>query len=149
MIQPPVVVQSSNDKVIVTAVLPQLSPTMAFAHFTRPDLLALWWPETAAIDPQPGGAYRLSWPAMNWHLFGKYLSFEPEDHLVFSWQWEHKPDLPVRTVDVKFAPQASGSGLTVVHSTYGDSAVEQADRQSHIDGWVYFLSQLQNLGQPT
>jgi uncharacterized protein YndB with AHSA1/START domain len=128
---------------IVTVDLATFSPQKAFDYFTRPELLTRWWPQEASVEPRAGGVYRMGWPAMNWELSGRYSIFEPAERLAFTWQWSHRPDLPARTVDVVFEPAGQGSRLTVTHGLYGDTDAEQDDRQSHIDGWIHFLSKLQ------
>ena len=145
---PPTQQPSEIDRMIVSADLPGLTALSAFDHFTTPELLSLWWPQAAEVDPRIEGHYRLLWPSMNWELFGRYTAFEPGERLAFTWQWAHEPELPVRTVDVVFAPTTDGCRVTVTHGTYGDSAAEQQDRQGHIDGWIHFLGQLQSLQEP-
>ena len=53
--------------------------------------------------------------------------------------------MPERTVQVQFVSQDSGgTTLHIEHGTYDNSERDQEDRQSHIDGWKFFLEQLQN-----
>jgi uncharacterized protein YndB with AHSA1/START domain len=144
---PPTQQPSGTDHMIVSADLPGLTTLSAFDHFTTPERLSLWWPPAAEVEPRIGGHYRLRWPSMNWELFGRYTVYEPGERLGFTWQWLHEPELPIRTVDVVLMPTAEGSHVTVTHGTYSNSATEQQDRQGHIDGWVYFLGQLQSIAQ--
>jgi uncharacterized protein YndB with AHSA1/START domain len=145
MIDEPTLIQLDSDsgRVVLTADFPNLSPQALFNHFTVPDLLTRWWPQEATVDGRPGGSYRLSWPAMKWELYGEYSQFEPGRRLAFSWRWRHEPELPTRQVNIQIEPVAEGSRLTLTHSRYSDSPADQTDRQSHIDGWHYFLGQLQ------
>lgn len=143
ILSPAAQLPGATDHMIVMADLPRLSPPTAFDYFTRPELLAQWWPPEAIVEPRAGGSYRLSWPEMGWELFGRYSVFEPGERLGFSWRWSHHPELPLRVVEVVFAPSERGCRVTVTHGVYGDSAVEQDDRQSHIDGWLHFLGRLQ------
>jgi uncharacterized protein YndB with AHSA1/START domain len=85
---------------------------------------------------------------MEWELYGEYSHFEPGRRLAFSWNWRHEPDLPTRQVDIQIEPLAQGSRLTLTHSAYSDSPADQTDRQSQIDGWHYFLGQLQKQETP-
>lgn len=135
------------EEMVVTAELPRLSPVTAFDYFTQADLITQWWPPSAEIEPRAGGQYRLAWPSMNWELTGRFQDFRPGQRLSYTWQWTHEPALPTRTVTIDFEPLRSGSRLTVTHGRYGDSAVEQEDRQSHIDGWLHFLGRLQTVGE--
>ena len=116
-----------------------------FRHFTEPELLTRWWPQKAEVDASVIGAYRFEWPAMNWVLYGVYTAFEPDRRVEFTWQWEHEPDLPPREVDILFEEDGDGTKLTLAQGGYGRDDREQADRNSHIEGWTHFLSKLQAL----
>jgi uncharacterized protein YndB with AHSA1/START domain len=134
------------DQVVITAAFPGVTPADLFAYWTEPERICRWWSAEAQIDARPGGAYHLAWPRMDRHLRGHYTRFEPGTRLTFTWAWDHEPALPTRTVALDFAPDGSrGTLLTVAHGAYGDSAAEQADRQSHIDGWLHFLPRLQGV----
>ena len=137
---------SGSNQMVVAADL-ALSPRAAFDHFVMPHLLALWWPPEAIVEPRLGGGYRMLWPSMNWELFGEFTAYEPSERLAFTWQWVHRPELPARAVDVRFLPADSGCRVVVTHGVYGDTAADQEDRQSHIDGWRHFLGQLQSTGK--
>lgn len=141
----PVSLPTGMDRMVVSAELPLLSPTQTFAAFTTPEQIIQWWPQEAEIEPHVNGHYRLNWPSMNWELFGQFTEFEPGKRLVYTWNWAHQPDLPTRTVTVNFEPLATGSKVIVEHGFYGNTAVEQDDRQAHIDGWTHFLGRLQAL----
>jgi uncharacterized protein YndB with AHSA1/START domain len=145
-LDPPTELPSESDQMIVAAEI-GMTPGAVFAHFIDAQLLVLWWPQEASVEPWENGHYLMSWPSMNWKLSGLFTTFEPDKRLAFTWQWAHRPELPVRTVDVLFARAASGCRVMVTHGVYGDSAAEQEDRQGHIDGWIYFLGQLQSLPQ--
>lgn len=139
------VVLGDTTEVRLRATFPSLSPAVLFDYFTVPERLMQWWPQAAEVEPRAGGRYRLLWPAMDWELFGHYRVYERAQRLAFSWQWKHEPNLPMREVDITFAPEGDGSRLAITHGTYTDSEVDQGDRQSHIDGWQHFLSRLQEL----
>jgi uncharacterized protein YndB with AHSA1/START domain len=123
----------------------KFSPISLFEHFTNPALLVRWWPQVAVIDPRPGGKYQFSWPVMKWDLVGEFTHFEPGRHLGFSWFWLHEPQLPVRQVHLTFEPLNSGSRLRLKHGSYSTEARDQADRQSHLEGWKHFLQRLSAL----
>lgn len=123
----------------------ELDATQLFRAFTNPELLVRWWSQTAVVEPRIGGQYTLTWPDMSWELTGAYEEFEPPARLVFTWQWTHEPDLPMRRVTLDIQPSGGGSILRLRHDTYGLGEAEMADRQSHIDGWQHFLPRLGEL----
>lgn len=138
-------IDCDNNRLKLRANCPQFSPRSLFDHFTVPELLTRWWPQAAVTEPWSGGSYRLSWPAMDWVLYGEYTQFDPGERLSFTWLWEHEPDLPMRLVEIVFEPEGDGSRLTLTHGTYSDNERDQEDRQSHLDGWTHFLGQLRAL----
>ncbi|MCI0397014.1 MAG: SRPBCC domain-containing protein [Chloroflexi bacterium] len=138
-------IASDNTLVMMNADFPRLAPKVLFDYLTVPELLQRWWPPTAAVEPRPGGRYRLCWPEMQWELFGEFTHFEPGRRLAYTWQWQHRPDLPTRHVDILIEPLIQGSRLTLTHSAYSAEPQDQEDRQSHLDGWLHFLGQLQSL----
>jgi uncharacterized protein YndB with AHSA1/START domain len=142
----PRVLESGPEVAVVTVDTPSLTPEEAYRSFTEPASLTRWWPPEAETDPRVGGAYHLSWPAMGWHLRGRYTTAEPGRALGFTWKWDHEPDLPERQVDVSFEPLAArGTRVTVMHGRYGTGDTEAEDRQGHIDGWQHFLARLVSL----
>ncbi len=137
------VLRSSQDMVVVAAQFSATTPQVLYQHFTDADLLARWWPPSVPhLDPQVGGSYHFAWPAMDWDLRGTYTVIEAGQVLAFTWLWEHEPNLPMRDVFVVFGHTDTGAALTLRHGTYTNNSQDQADRQSHIDGWKHFLSRL-------
>jgi uncharacterized protein YndB with AHSA1/START domain len=139
----PRLLESGPEAAVVAVDAPGLSPDEAYRAFTEPASLVRWWPPEAETDPRVGGTYHLSWPAMGWHLRGRYTRMEPGRALGFTWNWDHEPDLSERQVDVSFEPLPDGgTRITVVHGRYGEGDAEAADRQGHVDGWQHFLARL-------
>ena len=66
---------SDPDRLVVAIHCPQLTPAQVFDCFVIPDLLALWWPPQAEIEPRVGGSYHLFWAGQDWHLRGYYTAF--------------------------------------------------------------------------
>lgn len=138
-------ISGQSSQIIIETSFPRLSPEDLFAYFTNAELLQRWWPPAATTEPWLGGGYHLSWPEMDWHLRGEYKEFIPGRRLAFTWRWDHKPELPERLVEIDIEPATKGSSLTVTHGHYTESRLDQDDRQSHADGWTYFLGQLQRV----
>ena len=138
---------SGKNKLVLVGELPHFSPAMLFDYWTKPGLVCLWWPQEAVIEPRPGGLYHFSWPQMNWHLRGYYTSFEPGNRLAFTWAWDHEPENTSGTsVTVTFVSLTDGgTKMTIIHEPYTASEESQERRTSHLEGWNYFVSRLQDL----
>ena len=135
--------ESGPELLILTSFYPDVSPRQLFAYWTQPEFLQQWWPPEAEVDLRPGGAYRLSWPSMEWTLRGTYTVVEPEQRLAFTWKWDHELETPVRKVEVSFEPVGDvGTQVTVTHGTYTNSSKDQEERDGHLEGWIYFLKRL-------
>jgi uncharacterized protein YndB with AHSA1/START domain len=136
-------IPTPNDKVVIEATYPGVTPEELFRYLVEPQLLTQWWPPQAETDPQMGGAYHLKWLEMDWDLRGHYNLYEPPHRLGFTWQWDHEPEIPTRHVSIDIDPHNGGAKLTVTHGFYNDSPRDREERQGHIDGWTHFLGRLQ------
>ena len=116
-----------------------ISAETLFDWFTKPELLTQWWAQEATVEPQTGGAYHLHWPSIDKHLLGTVTHYQPNQKFAYIWQWEHQSKSAEKLVEIEF----SDGQARITHSAYSDSEEDKADRQSHIDGWNYFLGQLQ------
>ena len=141
---PAIQVPSTADKAVVAGEFPHCPPEILFDYWTMPRLIILWWPAEAEIDPRQDGIYHLSWPKRNWHLRGYYTTFEPGKELAFTWKWDH---FAVTTnVNVTFDPLSTGgTKLTVTHSPYSETEIDQEARLGHVEGWMYFVTRLQDI----
>lgn len=139
--------KSPNTIAMVKAILPGFTAEQAFDAWTQPEKLTAWWPQQATLpangDSAVGAEYVLEWPTMKWTLRGTYLGWERPWLLAFTWKWDHEPDLPMRTVVIRFKQKDENVvEIVIVHGAYSEATREQEDRQSHIDGWIYFLQRL-------
>ena len=127
-----------------------VTPSGALAWFTRPGKLRQWWgPQEIEIDPVPGGAYIVSWPKMGWTMRGQITTVS-DALLVYSWSWDHEPELPARAVIVHAVAQGDGARLTITHGPFrqGDTFPrEDEDRTSHREGWANFLPELKRVAE--
>ena len=128
----------------VRQTIPGAEPDVVWRLWTEPAELARWWPDVAQVDGD-ARTLHLSWARREWPLRGRILEWEPPHRLAFTWKWDHEPDLPERTVTVDIAtlPDGGGTELRLTHGDYGSGDAEAADRQSHVDGWDYFLGRLE------
>lgn len=122
------------------------SVARVYRDWTEPSLLMAWWPVHAEINPRVGGSYHFSWPTRGWHLRGKFLEVLPEERLRFTWTWDHEPGV-TKEVEVRFAGEGSGVRVDVVHGPYDQSSSDVELRNSHRDGWMYFLGRLETIGR--
>lgn len=135
-----------------------VGPGETLTWFTQPDKLRQWWgPQEIEIDPVPGGAYIVSWPKMGWTMRGEIATVSDlmldallDALLVYSWSWDHEPELPARAVIVRAAAEGDGTRLTITHGPYrqGDTFPrEDEDRASHREGWANFLPELKRVAE--
>ena len=70
------IISTTNDRLELTGEVSG-TPEEVFRYWVEPELLASWWAQEAEVEPHEGGGYVLSWPAMGWHLRGRYTVVEP------------------------------------------------------------------------
>lgn len=130
----------------VTATIPHKLPAQVFACWIQANHLENWWVQKVIqIEPSEGGAYEFHWMVNDSTLRGTFTEVDFAKKLSFTWKWDHLPELPHRTVTVKFASiNETDTQLNIWHRPYDDSAPDQEERQNHIDGWPYFLEMLSN-----
>ena len=150
---------TGNETLVVTTDVPDCSPVRLFDFWTLPELICQWWPQQASIEARVGGAYLLTWPAMDWRLRGHYTAFDPGHLLAFTWAWDHdSTDAPPKLVTIEFAATIAaedaededrtldqpGTRLTLTHGSYLATPAEQELRiEHHLAGWRHFLPRLQ------
>jgi uncharacterized protein YndB with AHSA1/START domain len=131
----------------IRATYPNASPEFLFDAFTQPELLARWWVPQAEIDSYPYGSYRFRWPRQGSSLFGTLLAYLRGKHLKFTWKWDHAPELPQRTVDIRFSAAEQGAVLHLTHGSYDSGPRDMQDRENHRTGWHHFLSELARVAE--
>jgi len=140
-------ISTGPEWLVVMARMDGLPPDQAWRAWTDAEEMRRWWPQDAELDVVEGGTYHLSWPAADLHLRGHYSMIEEGRTLVFSWAWDHEPDLAERRVTVEFLPLSDGAGtqVTITQGPYSDTEADRKDRQGHLDGWAQFLPKLAGL----
>lgn len=61
-----------------------VTPEEAFRYLTEPDRYVEWMGSEAALDPVPGGTYRVRMPD-GFHAAGTFLHLEQPHEIVFTW----------------------------------------------------------------
>ena len=139
---------SGPETLVIVAEFPAATPANLFAYWTQPALVQAWWPQRVEIEPHVGGNYHFSWPAMAWHLRGRYLAYQPGERLAFTWRWDHDPSTdPERIVTVHVESLPGGNArLRLTHGPYASTPADQEMRlEHHLAGWLHILPRLQQV----
>ncbi|MGE0057583.1 MAG: SRPBCC domain-containing protein [Dehalococcoidia bacterium] len=112
-------------------------PEVVFSFFTDPAKMVLWKGMTAALDPRPGGIYRVNVTGRD-IASGNYTEITPFTRIVFTWGWENSPIPPgSTTVEVDLTPDGDGTLLRLRHRGLTGVTVEE-----HAMGWDHYLPRL-------
>ena len=101
----------------------------AFAAFTRPEELSIWFTKQASVDLKVGGKYSNSDNDK-----GTYLTIDPPHHLRFT--WDNKDHCPGTEVDVRFSESEEGITIVLLKHTKLSS---QKGRDDMMEGWSWAM----------
>ena len=132
--------ESSARQLQLSGILQGANSEDVYWSFVDPDRICRWWADEAEADPVVDGRLIVRWPTMGWTMRGRYTDLVPNRVVAFTWSWDHEPDTPVRTVSIRIEADAAGARLTLNHGDYGPEEAEE--RNSHLEGWLFFLSRL-------
>ena len=133
-----------HDRLLLTGDFPGFSANELFDHWTKPDLLAKFWPPVAHIDLRPGGYYRFEWPTQDWYLHGHYLRVERGSRLEFDWTWNHElGKFTPLTVAMYFKAIEGGCRFTIEHYDFQEADLGSMEGIS--GGWTHFGDRLRSL----
>lgn len=93
----------------------------------------------AAIDPRPGGEFRLNVDGE--HIAsGQIQEVDPPRRVVLTWGWEGSIDVPPGStrVEITLEPRGNETLLLLRHTELPN----QAEVASHNAGWTRYLAQL-------
>lgn len=112
-------------------------PETVFSFFTDPAKMVLWKGVDAALDPRPGGIYRVNVTGRD-TASGEYIEVVPYSRIVISWGWEGSPVPPGSTrVEVDLIPDGDGTIVRLRHSGLTGEGLQQ-----HELGWQHYLPRL-------
>jgi uncharacterized protein YndB with AHSA1/START domain len=133
----------SRDDVVVERWI-DAPPETVFSFFEDPALWLRWQGVDAAIEPRPGGTFRMDVRG-DGYASGNFVEVRPPELLVFTWGWEGRDDLPPgsTTVEVHLRRADGGTMLTLRHRDLpGADAVAQ-----HRAGWDHYVDRLVTLAR--
>ena len=126
-------------------------PERVVDAFTQAQQLARWFGPTNeygitvhALEARTGGRYRIEMrhSGGNVHVVaGVYEEVSRPTRLVFSWQWENKPEDGNSRVTVSLEPKGEGTHLRLVQEQLPTAAA----RDAHTQGWTGCLDKLVRL----
>lgn len=113
-------------------------PERVFLFLTDPEKLVRWKGVDAALDPSPGGEYRVNVTRRN-HAVGEYVVVDPPRRVVFTWGWEGDDRLPPgsSTVEIELVPDGDGTLVRLTHS-----GLPEGTDAAQLEGWEHFLPRL-------
>ena len=115
------------------------SPETVWEFLVDPDKAVRWMGIEAALEPRPGGQYRVV-VLPGQVASGEFVELDPPRRAVWTWGWEPggKGSLPVgaSTVAIDLEPTDAGTLLRLTHELPRDSAAP------HSEGWEHYLSRL-------
>jgi uncharacterized protein YndB with AHSA1/START domain len=131
------------------------SPDRVFRAWTEPAALREWWCPAGwvageiAIDPRPGGTYRIemrrSGGGERLAVRGEFLDVMPPWRLVYSWIWEGAfPETAPTLVTVEIDGSPDETLLTLRHDDFTDAGI----REQHRTGWIAACNRLDRVVTP-
>ena len=83
----------SGDRAVEVSVHIAAQPETVFPYFTDPGRYVQWMGAGAALEPVPGGCYRILMRD-GVEAAGEFVEIDPPHRLVFTWGWTHDPAVP-------------------------------------------------------
>jgi uncharacterized protein YndB with AHSA1/START domain len=117
-------------------------PETVFEFFVDPEKMVQWKGRKAALEPRPGGVYRVE---INDQAIasGQYVEIEAPSRIVFTWGWEGQESgehaVPPGSSRVEISLEPDGDG-TLVRLRHLD--LPEASRAIHGEGWDMYLARL-------
>lgn len=142
---------SDRNEVVVERFI-RATPERVYRALTDARELEAWFFTEARTDPRPGGAYRFAWrstkePEKAHFRLGKYLELVPGRKVSFEWRgegegWKGMSASPLTTVTITLEPADGGTRLRLVHSGWAATDEARELRDSHQDGWTFYMGNL-------
>jgi uncharacterized protein YndB with AHSA1/START domain len=129
----------ADEGVVEVSVHIAAAPETVFPYFTDPGRYIQWMGSGAALEPVPGGTYRILMRD-GIEAAGHFLEVDPPRRLVFTWGWTNSHAVPPGStrVVVTLAPEHGGTRLVLRHYDLPDGD----QRAHHVKGWELYLGRL-------
>jgi len=118
------------------------SPETVWEFLVQPEKATRWMGQAAALDPRPGGEYRVEVISGNVAL-GEFIEVDPPHRLVWTWGWTDESQSPVPVgstrIEVELEPDGDGTLLRFTHSGLPDADATA----KHAHGWDHYLPRLE------
>lgn len=115
------------------------SPATIFEYLTDPKKMVEWMGTEAALEPVPGGEFRVLCGGVN-PSAGEFIEVVENERVVFSFGWD-VPGHPIPAgsteVEISLSPLGDSTLLRLVHRGLPDDAIGD-----HLRGWDYYLGRL-------
>jgi uncharacterized protein YndB with AHSA1/START domain len=121
-----------------------------FRAWTDPLELGRWFAPSEeystlvpVLELQVGGKYRVEMHHKDGNVHkvsGTYREIKPPEKIVFTWAWEHDPEMNESLVTIEFRDLGPSTEILLTHEHLPN--VEQRDKHEH--GWNGCINQLAN-----
>ena len=116
------------------------SPETIWEFLVDPEKATRWMGQTATLEPQPGGVYRVE--VIPGHTArGEFVELDPPRRLVYTWGWEQGEN-PVppgsSTVEIELIPDGDRTTVRLMHRELPNAEAAA----SHGHGWQHYLDRL-------
>ena len=116
-------------------------PETVWEFLVDPEKAARWMGREVALEPHPGGLYRVDVIPGSVAL-GEFVEVDPPRRLVWTWGWEPGSlgeEAPgSTTIEVELIPDGDGTTLRFIHRGLPSAAAGQR----HAHGWDHYLERL-------
>lgn len=144
-----------TDRIVAASALLPVPPDVAFAYFTKNELLENWLTAAADVEAREGGKYELFWePAdrQNNSTIGcRVTAVAPGQFIAFQWrsprhfkEFANRSD-PLTHVVVLFAPEGAGTRVHLIHSGWRSDADWEEARRWQERAWTGAFRQLEQI----
>lgn len=139
--------KTTTDVAVELEIAIAASPDTVWEFLVDPAKMTRWMGQAAALDPRPGGEYRVEViPGRTGR--GKFVELDPPHRLVQTFGWEAGPDGPSpvpagsTTIEIELVPTAEGTTVRFTHRDLPSSETAK----SYTVGWDHYLARLALVG---